>query len=474
MWTKVIESPQFQLKPGHFGFFFRELLPSALNESVRMEAIRAIKATVPHLHTLDYRNDVNYKAFLDKSITEYMPKLKADIENIQEWATIWCLYLTVVRKDMARSIQINAFLSVAESGFRSNNIEMRTKSFVCWRKLIEIFASEGQLHNKRVRLITVPLQTTASKTVELATAKFSCWWYLVNSICPDSSEDHTKCFNSFLNFCFGPLNGIPLDGYVKSSTAVSPGKLYTELKLTVIVALIRIIGPANSEVLSLKLDRPMDDLKPVLNPGKVFPLCRRELVHCCAEATVLTYSVAKLTKAKQAVLTKNIWDNLFAMVKLDDKITKTTILIEEAVCVIIQLSSDPPRKALSHCIPVFFQAARDAKFNLKGAHTLTEFSLSMFRTLIAATKVLEDDTVEQCFNDYIDSSFKGIILLDNKINFVAALAKELMQDKAKSNFTIWSLMWSKLLCGLDKGIPIHMEFLQFGLENYFNDLVRFL
>lgn len=472
MWLKIIETPDFRLKPDHFDFIFTCLLPSTLKPQLRRDAIKALNQTVPLLQKLDYRGHPRYKEFLEKSISTYMPKVKEDIEKIPEWAHIWCLFLTVVRNDMARSIQINAFLSVAESGFRSSNIEMRTKSFVCWRKLIEIYASEGQLqHRKRVRLIAVPLQTTASKNLDLATAKFGCWWYLINSISPEASEDHTKCFIHFLNFCFGPLNDLPLEGYFKNSTAVSPGKLYNELKLTVIVALIRVLGPSIPLIGTLKLDRPMDDLDAQFNAAKVYPICRREIIHCCAEATILVYSLRKLTSETQLAITKNIWDNLFALIKHDDKLTKGIVLVIAAVTAIINISSDPQHKAISPCIPMIFEAIKAAKFSLKGAQMLTEFSLNIVTGLNAATKAMERPVIEKYFDALVVANFQTIHMLDNKVHFVVALAKEVMNLQKKGSFVIWSLVWTKVICVLDKSISIQPEFVKFGLENHFNEMV---
>lgn len=472
MWLQLIETPDFRLKPDHFSFIFTCLLPSALKPELRLNAIKGLNVTVPLLQDMEYRNHPKYKEFLEKSISTYMPKVKEEIDKIPEWALIWCLFLTVVRNDMARSIQINAFLSVAESGFRSSNIEMRTKSFRCWRKLIEIYASEGQLqHRKRVRLIAVPLQTTASKSLDLATAKFGCWWYLVNSISPEASEDHTKCFIHFLNFCFGPLNDLPLEGYIKNSTAVSPGKLYNELKLTVIVALIRVLGPSIPLIGTLKLDRPMDDLKAQFSAAKVFPICRREIIHCCAEATILLYSLRKLPSETQSAITKNIWDNLFALIKHDDKLTKSIVLVMAAVTAMVNISRDPQHRAIAPCIPTVFEAIKAAKFSLKGAQVLTEFSLNMLTGLNAATKAMERRAIEEYFDALVVAHFQTIHMLDNKVLFVVALAKEVMSLQKKSSFVIWSLVWTKVVCVLEKSIPIQAEFVKFGLENHFNEMV---
>lgn len=471
-----MELPEFKLKPEHLDFVFSHLLPCALHkdESVRNEALKALKNTVPMLQQLDYRENLKYKEFLTKSVSDYMPKLKVEIDKNTDWALIWCLYLTAIQKDMARSIQINAFLSVAEAGFRSSNIEMRTKSFLCWRKLIEIFANEGQLqHTKRVKLITVPLQTTASKNVDLATAKFNCWWYLVNSISTEMCDDPTKCFVHFLNFCFGPLQELPLASYAKNSSAVSPGKLYTEMRLTVIVALIRILGPAAPVVGTLKLERQMDDLTSKLNMSKVFTFCRKEIIHSCAEATVLVYNVNRLSSDKQQALTKNIWENLFALVKQDDKMMKSLILTVEAIKAIVNTCMDPSRKGLRAALPIIFEAVHTAKFNLKkGAQLLTEFALHMVAGLnAAAIKAMDRPAVDKCFQELIVEHYKTIILLDNKINFVTALAKEVMKEKTESSFVVWSLVWSGLIRKVEKVMPIQMEFLKYGLENHFNEMV---
>lgn len=470
MWSKIIETADFKLKADHFDFVFTHLLPSALNQNARPETLKAIKDTVVLLQNADYRSHPKYKEFLEKSISDYMPTLKEQIEKMPDWSLIWCSYLTVVRKDMARSIQINAFLSVAESGFRSSNIEMRTKSFVCWRKLIEIFAAEGQLlHMKRVRLITVPLQTTASKNLDLATAKFNCWWYLVNHINPEASDDHAKCFIHFLSFCFGPLNDLPLQGYVKNSSAVSPGKLYNELRLTVVAALILILGPPNPLISNLKLERPIDDLKPQLNPNKVFPICRREIIYCCAEATVLVYTLPKMTGQEHAQLTMKIWDNLFAMIKQDDQLTKGLILAMEAITAIVNLCGESQRRGLSASIPVIYGAIKDAKLSLKGAQLLTEFCKIVVGGLTTAAAVVEKAVIEKYFKELIMDNYQTIILFDNKVNFVTAITKELMQDKKRSSFVMWQLVWSKLLRNMDRSQP--MDFLKFGLENHFNEMV---
>lgn len=477
MWAKVMECPDFKLKPDHLDFIFTHLLPSALHkdESVRNEALKALKETVPLLQKLEYRNHPKYKEFVTQSVSDYMPRLKGEIERNPEWALIWCLYLTVNQKDMARSIQINAFLSVAEAGFRSSNIEMRTKSFLCWRKLIEIFANEGQLqHTKRVKLITVPLQTTASKNVDLATAKFACWWYLVNSISTEMCEDPTRCFVHFLNFCFGPLGELPLVSYVKNSAAVSPGKLYAEMKLTVVVALVRIMGPASPATAAMRLERQMDDLRPKLNMSKVFTMCRREIIHSCAEATVLVFSVYKLGMDKQLALTKNIWENLFGLIKQDDKMMKSLILTMEAIKGIVHICTDPQRRALSAAIPIVFEAITAAQFNLKkGAQLLTEFCLIMIGGLSAASRVAEKAAIEKCFQELVVAHYKTIILLDNKVNFVTALAKQVQKETtSEGSFVMWSLVWWNLVCKLEKNLPILLDFLKYGLENHFNELVR--
>lgn len=473
MWMQMIEQPNFKLKPDLYGFIFDHLLPSVLKEGVRKEALKALKLTLPLLQNKEYGEHPKYKEFLDKCLKDYMPQVKTGIDTIPEWAQIWCFYLSVVRKDMARSVQINAFLSVAEAGFRSSNIDMRTKSFVCWRKLIEIYASEGQLqHKKRVKLISVPLQTTASKNLDLATAKFDCWWFLINNILPEASDEHYNCLIQFLSFCFGPLLERPLDGLANNSTVVSPGKLYNELKLTVIVALIRILGPSLPLITTLKLTHQMDDLARKFDPQKIFPRCRREVIYCCAEATALVYSVQRLTSDQQLQLTKNIWDNLLALIQHDEKLIKDMLLVIDAVKAIASLGSDPSRKGLHSCIPTIFASIKAAKFSPKGAQLVTEFSLHILTGLSATTKVMDKVAIEKAFDDLIIANYQTIHLLDNKVNFVGAMVKEVMKDSKRSSFIMWSLVWKKLLAPLEKTQATRAEFVKYGLENHFNQMVR--
>lgn len=477
MWSQFLKlgSP---LKPDHIEFIFTNLLPAAMHKdpNIRSGALKVIKETLPVLQKTEYRSHPGYQKFLKNVIGEFMPKVKGEIETNPDWHSIWSYYLTVTQKDMARTTQINTFLSVAEQGFRSNNSDTRVKSFQCWHKLIEVFSNEGQLiATKRLKLITLPLIATASRNVELAIAKFSCWWYLINNVKTENCEEPSICFFHFLNFCFGPLNGKPLASYepMSSTQAVSPGKLYAEMRLPVVVALIKLLGNGSPLIHTLNLKM---DLKIVrqLDINKVYVGSRQEIVNSCAEATVLVYRVYNLTADQQVSLTRNIWTNLFAIFHHDDKILKSIILTMDALRALVETSADPERKPIRAAIQIILETFIAAQFDLKkGADFQIEFSRLILRGLVDASSVMDKSTIENTFRKLVAGVFNNMILLDNKMNFVAVLGKCLMEAKpTKCDFTLWSLFWGEVVIKLEQLHPLHLELLEFALQNYFNKMVR--
>lgn len=427
--------------------------------------------TQPLLQKSDYRGHNAYKTFVEKSIVKYMPNLKTEIETNPDWPFIWCAVLSIIQKDMVRSIQINAFLSVAEAGFRSNVCEIRVKSFHCWRHLIEIFAAEGQLAAiKRLKLITVPLTATASKNLDLAKAKFGCWINLIRNISTDMCEDPNMCFVHFLSFCFGPLGDQPLGSYVKSLSSVSPGKLYTEMRLPVVIALIKLLGRTDPLVDTLPLDITLE--QPKLDIAKVYLKCRREIIHSCAEATVLIYNVYNLTVDKQAALTKNLWVNLFALMKQDDKLMKSMLMLTESLKAIATLSNDRERSGLRDSLPIILDALVAADFNLRNGDSMqSSFALYMLDVLNVMMTVMEQNKLEMFFIHLVSSQFDSLTLTDSKVGFVTGFSP-LLKSADKCSYLIWKLFWTKVIVKMDKPHSFQMAFLQFGLENYFNGMVR--
>lgn len=474
MWNEILRLEK-TLKPDHVEFVFTYMLPTVLHKDpvIRGKALKAVKDTLPLLLQSDYRSSPAYQAFLKNSIADHMPKLKNDIDSNADWPTIWCYYLTVIQKDMVRSTQINTFLSVAEQGFRSTNSEIRTKSFQCWQKLMEIFANEGQLQApKRLKLIVLPLVATASRNVELATAKFSCWWYLMNNVSTENCEDIQMCFVPFLNFCFGPLNDIPLSSYVSPAQALSPGKLYEQMRLPVAVALIKLLGPAYPVVDELNLKMELDT-KLQLDINKVFAKGRRELIHCCTEATVLVYSTYSVTARQQNALIRNLWQNLFAIFKKDDQLTKSIILTMGALKALVELCSDKERKSLCPSVYIVFDTLAGANFHMKkGAEFQIEHGRQMLKGLLHAAPVMDNKEKEALFKRFIVENFNSMILSDNKANFVNVVGKVLIEEAAaECDFPMWCIVWKSMVMKLDKLHPMQLQLLKFGLEKFFNKMV---
>lgn len=477
MWNQILkfEEKSLKLKPQTVEFVFTYMLPTVLHKDpvIRGKALKAVKDTLPLLLQSDYRSNPAYQSFLKNSIADHMPKLKNEIDSNTDWPTIWCYYLTVIQKDMVRSTQINTFLSVAEQGFRSSNSDVRTKSFQCWQKLMEIFANEGQLQApKRLKLIVLPLVATASRNVELATAKFSCWWYLINNVSTENCEDIQMCFLPFLNFCFGPLNDTPLSSYASPAQALSPGKLYEQMRLPVIVALIKVLGEAYPVVYELKMNMELE-MKMQMDIGKVFAKSRRELVHCCAEATVLIYSAYTVTARQQGALIRNVWQNLFALFKQDDQLTKSIILTMGALKALVQLCSDKERKAIRPAVQIVFETLAGANFHLKkGAEFQIDYGRQMLEGLIYAAPLMDKaESKANLFKKFITDNFNGMILADNRANFVNVLGKVLIEDvPTECDFPMWCMVWDMVI-KLDKIHPMQLQLIQFGLEKFFNNMV---
>lgn len=472
LWIELCKPDQFTLEQEHKAFIFTHLLPTVLSKDANNQsaAIKAAKLTLPILLTSEYRSSAEYKKFLSSVITEYMPRLRADLEEIHDWAHIWCLFLMVCQKDVAKSIQINAFLAVAESGFRSPLIANRTKSFVCWRKLIEVFGSEGQLlYPKKIKLIIMPLTATPSKTPELASAKFDCWIYLINHISTDLCVDPHLCLIPYLLFCFGPIGDTPLLGHKQNLPATYPGKLYVEIRLPVVLALITLLGPPTLSIQALIKERKLPETRPSMDMVRCFPNCRSEIIYSCAEATILIYNVHNISLNQQAALTRNLWENLFALIDTEDQLLKAMVLVLESVQALIQLlnTSSPAHKM---AIPIIMRSLAVSPLAKKsrGVDTITDYSVMVMRLLIAAHKLINNQILEENFNA-IMLNFEKIVLNTNKLAFLNGLCAEVMKVPGSNNdFRIWTMVWQEFLVHAQE---IPLKFLAYGLEEHFEQMV---
>lgn len=436
--------------------------------NIQRAAIRAAKLTIPLLLSSEYRNMAEYKKFLSNVIIEYMPLLKSQLESINDWAHIWCLFLLVCQKDVAKSVQVNAFLAVAESGFRSPNIANRTKSFVCWRKLIEVFGNEGQLlYPKKIKLIIMPLTATPSKTQELASAKFDCWAYLMNHISTGLCEDPLLCFTPFLQFCFGPIGDTPLVSYKQNLPATYPGKLYTELRLPVVLVLINLLGPLNELTASLMRDRNLPYNRPALDIVKAFSYCRMEIVYSCAEATMLIYAAHNLTPHLQTVLTRNLWMNLFQLFNSDDQLLKSQILVVESVTAIVRTPAMNPNHSVAIPIIVRCLIAPVSASN-RSVETLIEYSAMLVKLMIVCKNQLTDQLLDECFKS-LQLTYHKIVLATNKTAFIDRLCKEVIRTTGCFNdLRIWLRVWRNFAVHLEE---IPSVYLNYGLQEFFDGMV---
>lgn len=482
LWNEMCQE-EFELKIEHINFIFETILPVLFHtdNAVKAAAFKAFQSSIKHLAHTDYRHTPNYNKFVKNICEELAPKLKNEmLADSKHWHEIWCLLLELIQQDVSKSIMINSFLNVAEAGFRNPDSTIRTKQFICWRKLIEIFAKEGQLrHWKRVKLSVTPLAATPSKTLEMAVEKFKCWWYLINNISHDMCKDPSLCLEPFLVFCFGPFSDIPLFSYTRNFELVSPGKMYSELSITVVVALISLLGKLKQTTVIISRNTLVENFgETKLNLAPVYVDCRRPLIHSCAEATVL------IAINNEPSLTRNLWLNLFSIIRTSNEGTENSFtLIMESIEAMLNLSnSEELYMCLKPVLGTVFDVIRQNPifpFGIKGdgVGVLSKAVAYLLNVLQQTNSgVMSDELLDRFMTDFILPNFQKIAVEDNKLAFVKDVCRKyceisIGEKNCERNYTIHKFIFNNLVLKINKGSEFVIDFLAYGLKFHYTNMV---
>lgn len=459
-------------------FIFKNLMPELfhVNEAIRKSAQRALSTTIPLLLSMDYRKDPDYVGYKTDIFDMYAVKLRDGLKEMPEWHLIWCDLFTIIQKDVARSLSINPFLSVVEHGFRST-AEDQAKSFHCWLHLIKFFKQEGQLEQKkRVKLIGMPLSATPARNLELAVSKFRCWWYLICHVGSEMCRDPKICLDPFLVFCFGPLTHVPLNSYTNQSIAVSPGKLYGEMNMAVVLALILLMGQLDEDLEVLRTKTIVDAYDKKLDLSGILPQCRQRLVHCCGEATVLMAHL-ELTVDMQLRIVTNIWRNLFELTKSEGTLRSFELIIE-MISALIQLSNNEVHAEIKPTIGHVFRSLIQTPiypFGIRGEGFVV-VQQAAFQLMDVLQQTDQSMLDEASFTNVLDTlilpPYKAIILAENRLKFVSELCSAYVKvEVGPRNFEVWKYAWINMVRDLNVADDFQFDFLKNSLGLHFEVMV---
>ena len=132
-------------------------------------------------------------------------KQKPNIEALSAWQTT----ISVLGKHIhvtSGTTTLNHLLTIAEKGFRSDEISVRKETFRSWAVLIDNFATNESVITsaKRVKLITRPLVAHNNFNKEiLASAKFDTWWHFILRLGHNAPRQIGAVIVPFLEFCYG-------------------------------------------------------------------------------------------------------------------------------------------------------------------------------------------------------------------------------------------------------------------------------
>ncbi|XP_043210119.1 telomere-associated protein RIF1-like [Amphibalanus amphitrite] len=122
--------------------------------------------------------------------------------------TAWALLVDCLGARLQSTALINQVLQVIQAPFRSNNNELRRRSFVAWRSMVNNFLASGRLHEnpKRLKLLITPLTQGNTGRPAVAVEKFRVWWTLLAGLGPHLSATFDTTTEPFLRFCFVPAD----------------------------------------------------------------------------------------------------------------------------------------------------------------------------------------------------------------------------------------------------------------------------
>lgn len=171
------------------------------------------------------RNLVNAFSKLPKdfNIHDFLPEFEAqgkffkwmlneideeqNVEALLSWQTVIRALGKFIHSSNGTGV-LNSLLSIAEKGFKSQEVEIRKETFYSWETLINNFAMSELILNqpKRVKLITRPLITQSNLNREvLAKSKFETFWFYITKLGVNLHlKHHATVVVPFLDLFYGP------------------------------------------------------------------------------------------------------------------------------------------------------------------------------------------------------------------------------------------------------------------------------
>lgn len=319
--------------------------------------------------------------------------------------------------------------------------------------MIRIFDELNEIQSeKRLKLLSIPLKSSGTRTSEVALARFNTYWQLVCHLKSHLPEVVELVIDPFLVSCFGPFSENLLPTYfgIRPTKEVFYARDFDTCHLNTVIALICLLGKPTETVRELAEANQIPVLGSYQDFGNALKNIMNLLISSVTEASVLiTYS-----KGNEVALTSNLWFNFLTQVKSFSTFEHFELILKAVKCLITLNEKSPQYKLMPLIVVILIQITESKIYPFKEVNYFFQYDCvlqgikQITSIILNETFVCPDEQLTQIVKNLYTNlkGFRQRHLVIDIVHYVTISCDEYQSERqVKVKAKIWKEISSSVI-----------------------------